>query len=68
MSAPQSPGFKNIPIVSMEAANHRFLRWRPVLVESRMMPYAAAAKAIYVKANGLRAYEKAMGSPGDEPA
>lgn len=35
--------------------------WRLGAVVERLMPYEKAAKAIFVKANGLPAYRKAFG-------
>lgn len=37
------------------------VRWRPASIPQGLMPYEAAAKAIYVKANGLAAYYRTTG-------
>lgn len=37
---------------------------RPAVVEKKLTPYEAAAKAIFVKANGLAAYYKTTGLVG----
>jgi hypothetical protein len=42
------------------AATH----WRPAGVAEKLMPYEAAAKAIFVKANGLAAYYETTGIAG----
>jgi hypothetical protein len=38
--------------------------WRAIDRVRELMPYEAAAKAIYVRANGLRAYRSATGTAG----
>lgn len=38
------------------------IHWRRAAIVHNMMPYGAAAKAIFAKANGLSAYYKATGT------
>jgi hypothetical protein len=40
---------------------HAAVRWRPAAFSQGLMPYEAAAKAIFVKANGLAAYYQTTG-------
>jgi hypothetical protein len=37
------------------------IRWRPAVLGENLPPYEAAAKAIFVKANGLAAYYRTTG-------
>jgi hypothetical protein len=55
--------FKDIPIVAAGTTHLPFTRWRPVSVTHDLMSYEAAAKSIFVKANGLPAYYQTTGLP-----
>lgn len=50
-----------VPITA-ETMTHSAVPWLPGVVTKNLMPYEAAAKTIFVKANGLPAYYKATGS------
>jgi hypothetical protein len=53
--------FRNIRIVA-SAVKAAAVDWRPVVpVPGAQMPYTAAAKAIFIRANGEEAYYRATG-------
>jgi hypothetical protein len=56
-----TPAQTPTPIAANDAARS-VMELRPVAATRYLMPYEAAAKAIFVKANGLTAYHKATGT------
>ena len=57
---PTSP--QTVPSASADAMVPSAISERPEAVGHDLTPYEAAAKAIFVKANGLSAYRKATGT------
>lgn len=53
--------FRNIRIVSSTSKRAAVHRWHAVPAPGALMPYAAAAKAIFIRANGEAAYYQATG-------
>lgn len=53
--------FQNIPAAASEPRDISANRYCPVAIPKHLMPYEAAAKAIFIRANGGPAYYKATG-------
>ncbi len=61
MNNPIAPRSHDSP--GVEASDARpAVRWCPVAIPANLMPYEAAAKAIFIRANGGPAYYKATGT------
>ncbi|MGE5468280.1 MAG: hypothetical protein ACM3Y9_12725 [Ignavibacteria bacterium] len=53
--------FRSTAIAAEESQNIPVPSYCPIAVPAHLMPYEAAAKAIFVRANGTAAYYKATG-------
>lgn len=62
MNHPISPGSKDVPPAEAGGTALPAARWCPVAIPANLMPYEAAAKAIFIRANGGPAYYKATGT------
>lgn len=62
MNNPISPRSHDSPRTEPIDAALPALRWCPVAIPSHLMPYEAAAKAIFIRANGGPAYYRATGT------
>ncbi|HEX8987662.1 MAG TPA: hypothetical protein VF816_06850 [Rhodocyclaceae bacterium] len=58
--AGRSP-FRPAPIAAGESKTIPVHGYCPIAIPAHLMPYEAAAKAIFVRANGAAAYYKATG-------
>ena len=65
MNTPVQTFFRNIPIVAAGSEPVPAIRWRPAAVPKHLMPYGAAAKAIFIRANGRAAYYRATGTAAE---
>lgn len=61
MTTPLPSCFRNIRIVASNSKPVAARRWGVVPILEELMPYEAAAKAIFIRANGAAAYYKATG-------
>ena len=61
MNAPTPTSPDTITRAVENAMTPQGIRWRPAVLGENLPPYEAAAKAIFVKANGLAAYYRTTG-------
>lgn len=57
--------FRNIAAVAAGPERAPTIRWRPAATPRRLMPYGAAAREIFIRANGRAAYYRSIGTDED---
>lgn len=57
----EGPSHCPTPIAAGKSKTIPILGYCPVAIPAHLMPYEAAAKAIFIRANGTAAYYKATG-------
>jgi hypothetical protein len=62
MNNPNSPRSDDVPRAEVSGTALPTVRWCPVPIPANLMPYEAAAKAIFIRANGGPAYYKTTGT------
>lgn len=62
MNNPNSPRSQDSPRAEVSNTAIPAVRWCPVAIPPHLTPYEAAAKAIFIRANGAPAYFKTTGA------